>query len=251
MGIKITWYDNAAFKVDTGKDVLWFDPSLDKNLASPIKVRDINEPAKFVFTTHGHPGHFVNSVEITKRTGAIFIGSEELCSYILNKKLLPKEKVVSLNFGELKRIEDLEVYLFEPKHPELTPELIETLNQWGEVKTRNGGFIIQGRDFSLCHMGDCIYTDILQKLGEDFKIEIGMIPIQGKRHVDSLPEEAAENGVKIIKALKVKIVFPVIQYTKERNRVELLKHKFTEMKVSARIIFDRPGIVHTLIRGKQ
>jgi L-ascorbate metabolism protein UlaG (beta-lactamase superfamily) len=247
MNIKITWYDNAAFRVDTIKGTLWFDPSVNKNPASPIKVEEINEPAKFVFTTHGHPGHFLNSVEVTKRTGALFIGSEELCSYILNKRLLPKERVVSLIFGKSKSVGDLEVYLFEPEHPELSPDLIKSMDQWGGVKTRNGGFIVQGKDFSLCHMGDCIYTDIFQKLGEDFKIDIGMIPIQGKRHIESSPAEAAKNGAQIIKALKVKTIFPIIQYTKEQNRIEFLQKELKEMRLSARLIFDRPGVIHTLI----
>ena len=100
MTLKITWYDNAAFKVDTGDGVLWFDPSVNKNADSPIKVDDIKGPAKFVFTTHGDPGHFVNSVEITKKTGARFVGSKDLCDFILQNSQLPKEKLIPL---ELRR----------------------------------------------------------------------------------------------------------------------------------------------------
>jgi hypothetical protein len=77
MPVDITWYVNAAFQVDTGKEILWFDPSVNKNGASPIRVEDINEPADFVFTNYGDPGHFINSVEVASAgvTEFLFITS--------------------------------------------------------------------------------------------------------------------------------------------------------------------------------
>jgi L-ascorbate metabolism protein UlaG (beta-lactamase superfamily) len=246
MPLQITWYDNAAFRVTTPDGVLWFDPSVNKNADSPIKVDDIKEPAKFVFTTHGDPGHFVNSVEITQKTGARFVSSQDLCNFILSKAQLPKEKVVPLSFGETKKIDGLEVYLFEPEHPDLSPELKEIIQKWGGVETRNGGFVVRGKGFSLCLLGDCIYSDVFREVAKNFQIDIGMIPIQGKRHVDSTPEEAAENGALIVRDLKVKTLFPVIQFTKEQVRLNPLKRKLKEMGVEVRLIFDRPGTIHTL-----
>jgi L-ascorbate metabolism protein UlaG (beta-lactamase superfamily) len=246
MTLQITWYDNAAFRVDTGDEVLWFDPSVNKNADSPIKVDDINEPATFVFTTHGDPGHFVNSVEITQKTGARFVGSEDLCDFILRNKKLPKERLIPLAFGETKAIDGFKVYLFEAAHPELTPELKEIIAKWGGVGTRNGGLVVQGKKFSICILGDCIYSEVFKEIGQKFRVDIGMIPIQGRKHVDSTPEEAAENGALIVRDLKLKVLFPVIQYTKEQVRLDPLKRKLKDMKVETRLIFDRPGTVHTL-----
>ncbi len=192
MTLKITWYDNAAFSVDTGDGVLWFDPSVNKNDDSPIKVDDINEPATFVFTTHGDPGHFVNSVEITQKTGARFVGSEDLCDFILQNSQLPKEKLIPLNFGETKTIDGFKVHLFQATHPEITPEIREIIHKWGGVETRNGGLVVQGKKFSICILGDCIYSEVFKEIGQKFRVDIGMIPIQGRKHVDSTPEEAAE-----------------------------------------------------------
>lgn len=246
MTLQITWYDNAAFRVDTGDEVLWFDPSVNKNADSPINVDDINEPATFVFTTHGDPGHFVNSVEITQKTGARFVGSEDLCDFILRNKKLPKERLIPFAFGETKAIGGFKVYLFEATHPELTPELKEIVAKWGGVETRNGGLVVQGKKFSLCILGDCIYSEVFKEIGQKFRVDIGMIPIQGRKHVDSTPEEAAENGALIVRDLKLKVLFPVIQYTKEQVRLDPLKRKLKDMKVETRLIFDRPGTVHTL-----
>jgi L-ascorbate metabolism protein UlaG (beta-lactamase superfamily) len=246
MTLQITWYDNAAFRVADGRGIHWFDPSVNKNADSPIRVDDIRESAQFVFTTHGDPGHFVNSVEITKKTGARFVGSRDLCDFILQKGLLPEERCIALEFGKTKRIDDLEVYLFEAEHPELTPELREVIRKWGGVETRNGGLVIIGRGFSLCLLGDCIHSKVFQEVGRRFAIDIGMIPIQGRKHVDSSPEEAAENGAAIVRDLNLKVLFPVIQYTKEQVRVGPLKAKLQAMNLKTRVIFDRPGTVHTL-----
>ncbi len=246
MPLQVIWFDNAAFRVACGNDIFWFDPSVNKNADSPIRVGDIQEPAKLVFTTHGDPGHFVNSIEITQKTGARFVGSVDLCDFILRHGLLPKERCIPLAFGETQLIDGLEVHLFEAEHPELTPELMETIRKWGGVETRNGGFVVSGEEFSLCLLGDCIHSGVFREIGRRFSIEIGMIPIQGKRHVDSTPEEAAENGARIVRDLKLKVLFPVIQYTKEMIRLEPLKRIMKEMDLDTRIILDRPGTVHPL-----
>lgn len=247
MSLQVTWFDNAAFRVLTGEGVLWFDPSVNKNADSPIRVSDINETAKFVFTTHGDPGHFVNSVEVTQRTGARFVGSRDLCDFILQRGQLPRERLIPLEFGQSREIDGLEVYLFEADHPVLTPELRAVMAKWGgSAESRNGGFVVRSKTFSLCILGDCIYSDVFRGVGQRFSIDIGMIPIQGKMHVDSTPEEAAENGARIVRELKPKVLFPVIQYTKEQVRVGPLRRRLIELGVQTRMVFDRPGVVHTL-----
>jgi L-ascorbate metabolism protein UlaG (beta-lactamase superfamily) len=246
MPANITWYDNAAFRVDTGKEILWFDPSVNKNADSPIRVEDINEAADFVFTTHGDPGHFVNSADVARRTGARFVGCSELCDHILKKAQLPAERIVSLDVREPRQIDDLTVYLFEAVHPDLPPGLQEIVRKWGCVESRNTGIVVETRLFTLCILGDCIYSNVFEDIGRRFRIDIGMIPIQGKSHTDSAPEEAAENGARIVRALKVKTLLPVIQYSSEQNRLPPLIQKMEAMGLNTEIVFDRPGTVHTL-----
>jgi len=72
-----------------------------------------------------------------------------------------------------------------------------------------------------------------------------MIPIQGPSKGDPA-ETAAESGVKILKALKPKIVFPVLQYSKQKDRVYHLKQKMNELQLFPKIIFEKPGTEHTL-----
>jgi L-ascorbate metabolism protein UlaG (beta-lactamase superfamily) len=246
MPVDITWYDNAAFRVDTGKEILWFDPSVNKNTASPIRVEDINEPADFVFTTHGDPGHFVNSVEVAQRTGARFVGCKELCDHILKNGQLPAERLISLSICKTRQINGLNVYLFEALHPDLPPSLQEIVRKWGFVESPNTGIVVETRLFTLCILGDCIYSDVFEDIGRRFKIDIGMIPIQGKSHTDATPEDAAENGARIARALNVKNLFPVIQYAAEQKRIPALKQKMDAMGLKTKIFFDRPGKIHTI-----
>jgi L-ascorbate metabolism protein UlaG (beta-lactamase superfamily) len=225
----------------------WFDPSVNKNADSPIKTTDIQPPAELVFTTHGDPGHFVNSVEVTQRTGAKFVGSRDLCDFITKNEQLPPERLIPLEFGRQEKIGDIEVMLFEAEHPTLSPELLEVMAKWGgAVKSRNGGFVVKMKSLCLCLLGDCIYSDVFLDVRNRYEIDIGMIPIQGKLHVDSSPEEAAENGARIVAALQPKALFPVVQYTKEQVRIAPLQRRLRELGVETNLIFDRPGTVKTL-----
>ena len=245
MKVRVTWYDNAAFRLDREGETFWFDPAINKNPDSPIKVQDIREPAKFVFTTHGDPGHFVNSVEITKKTGARFVAPYDLCDHVLQQGLLPRDRVIPLGFDETKTLDDAEVYLFEAVHPELTPEVEETVRKWGGVPTRNGGFVVRWSDLTLCILGDCIPTAVFGELGRKFSIDLGMIPLQGKRK-RAAAEECAENGAAIVTDLRLKVLLPVIQYTREKSIVDLLRKKFEEAGTDTKLIFDKPGTSHTI-----
>jgi hypothetical protein len=46
--------------------------------------------------------------------------------------------------------------------------------------------------------------------------------------------------------LAPKVLFPVIQYTKEQVRLGPLQRRLNEMGMKTKLIFDRPGTAHTL-----
>jgi len=243
MPLHVTWYDNAAFKVTYGNKTLWFDPAINKNPGSPIKTTDLKERADYVLTTHGDPGHFVNSVEVTQKTDALFLSIGEVCDDVLNQKQLPDERVVYLNFGENKINDDIDVFVFEPEHPEMTEEIMKMMKQWGRLITKNGGFVVRIKNLTLCHMGDAVYSDIFTEVGRRFKIDIGLIPIMGVSK-GSPPKEAAASGVKILQALKPAIVFPVVQHSTQKERVEALIEAMEPLSLKIKIIFDKPGTEH-------
>ena len=244
MALTIIWFDNGAFRIGYRERVLWLDPSINKNPDSPIKTADLNEQADFVFTTHGDPGHFINSVEIAQKTGALFVAAEDLCQHVLEQQQMKKERIISLRFNERQRVDDLEVFVFEAQHPEQSEETLKIIAKWGGVKTRNAGFIIRMEDVTFCHMGDATYSSIFQEIGKEYTVDIGMIPIQGKMHGDPSLEEAVESGARIVEDLNPKFLLPVIQYTKQMNRIGPLKRRFEAPGVQIQLIFDKPGTAH-------
>jgi L-ascorbate metabolism protein UlaG (beta-lactamase superfamily) len=241
MSIAITWYDNAAFKVVCNKRILWFDPSINKNPDSPIKTSDLKEKADFVFTTHGDSGHFVNSVEMAIKTDSFFGAPEELCQYVLDQKQLGRERLIPLCFGENRIADDLNVFVFEAEHPELSQEILREMAKWGYLTTKNAGFIVRIGNINICHLGDAFYSDVFKQINRQFTIDIAMIPIQGKKTGASL-DEAVESAARIIGDLNPAIILPVIQYTKHMNRVEPLKKRLVELQIQSQVIFDKPGM---------
>jgi L-ascorbate metabolism protein UlaG (beta-lactamase superfamily) len=97
-----------------------------------------------------------------------------------------------------------------------------------------------------CLLGDCIHSEKFEEIGRKWDIDVGMIPVQGKRHVDSTPEEAAESGARIARDLRLKMLFPVIQYPGELTRIEPLKRRISEMGAPTQVIMDKPGTVHRM-----
>jgi len=246
MTLAITWFDNGAFRIAYRARVLWLDPSINKNPDSPIRTSDIDRPADFVFTTHGDPGHFINSVEIAQKTGAAFVAAEDLCQHVATQGQMPKERIIPLRFNELHRMEDMEVHVFEAEHPEQSEETLKIIAKWGGVKTRNAGFVIRMGRLTLCHLGDVVYSTVFQEIGRAYAVDVGMIPIQGRTHGDPCLEEAVESGARIVEDLKPKFLLPVIQYTRQKDRIAPLQRRLEASGVGTRIVFDKPGTLHEL-----
>jgi len=105
---------------------------------------------------------------------------------------------------------------------------------------------VQGNGYCFCLLGDCLHSEKFEEIGQRFDIDFGMIPVQGKRHINSTPEEAAESGARIARDLGLKVLFPVIQYQRELLRIEPLRRRLNEMGVLTKVIVDKPGTVHRL-----
>jgi len=161
----------------------------------------------------------------------------------LKKKKLPEDRVVRLKLGENRIGDEMDVFVFEPEHPEMTEEIIKMMAEWGQLVTRNAGFVVRIQNLTLCHMGDAVYSDIFKEVGRRFKIDVGLIPIMGVSK-GSPPKESAASGVKILQALKPSIVFPIVHHAKQKDRVDALIEQMKPLSLKTKIIFDKPGTDH-------
>jgi L-ascorbate metabolism protein UlaG (beta-lactamase superfamily) len=78
---RLTWHGHSTFTLETdGGRRIMFDPFLDDNPKSDLKVADV-ERLDYVLCSHGHFDHFGDAVALAKQTGATLVGTFELVSF--------------------------------------------------------------------------------------------------------------------------------------------------------------------------
>ena len=83
MAIRLTWYGQACFLIDTGDARLLIDPFITGNPMATIKSEDIS--ADYILVSHGHEDHLGDTLEIAKRTGAMVISNFEIHNWLMGQ----------------------------------------------------------------------------------------------------------------------------------------------------------------------
>ena len=80
--MKLTWFGHSAFRVEFGAARILIDPFLTGNPSFGGDAREASDSATHVLVTHGHNDHIGDAVEICRRTGAMAVGSAEVCDWL-------------------------------------------------------------------------------------------------------------------------------------------------------------------------
>ena len=80
MSFKLIWYGHAALGLETGGYKMLVDPFLSENPAASIEPDQV--AADFILISHGHGDHFGDTIEISKRTGALVISNFEIAEWM-------------------------------------------------------------------------------------------------------------------------------------------------------------------------
>ena len=83
MGIELTWYGHATFRLNIGGDLIWIDPFLADNAFAEVSPDEID--ADYIVITHGHGDHVGDAVSIARRTGALVISNFEICNWLTSQ----------------------------------------------------------------------------------------------------------------------------------------------------------------------
>jgi L-ascorbate metabolism protein UlaG (beta-lactamase superfamily) len=83
--MKVTWYGQSAFRIETGEAKILIDPFLSQN---PLWAKSWEGPAEgltHLLLTHGHNDHVGDAAAILKKTGAMLVSNFEVCMYLVGQ----------------------------------------------------------------------------------------------------------------------------------------------------------------------
>jgi len=184
--VRIRWLGHAGFEIGLEGRVVLVDPWLKENPKAPCKPSDL-EKVDLVCVSHDHPDHLGDSIEICKRTGAVFLSTYELASYAGEQGV---ERTAGMNIGGT--YEGLEG---------ITVTLVQAFHTAG--KGVPVGFIIRGEGKTVYHAGDTGLFGDMSLIGEIYGVDVALLPIGDYYTMGAL--EAAE----AVRLLKPKTVIPM------------------------------------------
>ncbi|MEJ2487257.1 MAG: metal-dependent hydrolase [Anaerolineales bacterium] len=80
MTTKYTFLGHGVHLIETNGTKLLVDPFFTNNPAAAISADEAE--ADYIFVSHGHGDHVGDTVEISKRTGALVIANAEICGWL-------------------------------------------------------------------------------------------------------------------------------------------------------------------------
>jgi len=204
--MKITYLGHAAFKVETGGKIIYFDPWIRGNPVCPITLDDVKR-ADLVLVSHDHGDHGLeDGIEICRRTGATLVGIYEISEYALSKGV----SAAGGNIGGTLEVKDVKVVI--------TPAL-HSCSRGTPV-----GFIVDAGEGGIYHAGDTGLFSEMEIIGRLYKPRVCLLPI-GSIYTMG-PVEAAEAARMLNPELVIPMhygTFPVLTGSAEEFMKEMEK----------------------------
>jgi L-ascorbate metabolism protein UlaG (beta-lactamase superfamily) len=143
--MKITYFGQSCFLVETQSTTLLFDPFISANpLAKDLPVDDIQ--AEYILLTHGHYDHVLDAEKIAKRCNATIISNFEIAKWYEAHgcKTLPMNHggVIEVDFGTVKFVNAV--------HSSVLPD--------GTYGGSAGGFVLYNTEACFYIAGDTALT---------------------------------------------------------------------------------------------
>jgi L-ascorbate metabolism protein UlaG (beta-lactamase superfamily) len=163
--MKLTYYGQSCFAVETGGKNLLFDPFITPNeLARHINVADIK--ADYVLLSHGHQDHTADAVRLAKQTGATVIAAFEVAMW-MNKQGI--EKYHPMNTGGKWTFDFGTVKCTNAVHSSNMPD--------GSYGANPMGFIVTTPEKTFYYSGDTALTMDMQLVPRWGKLDFAVLPI--------------------------------------------------------------------------
>lgn len=246
---EIRWHGHAAFSITTPKGkVILIDPWL-RNPKNPDAANKqdpmaLLTKADYILLTHGHGDHMGESVEISKKTGAILIANPELAMNMVKLRDFPANKINPMGIGGEITIADGEVTIAMTSAVHSSSVANPKADAADADRAYGGnpaGFVVIVKDGpTIYHTGDTAYFKDMETIGEQYQIDLALLNIGG--HYGMMPKMAAKAAV----AVKAKRAVPmhfgtfegIAQNTTEFSaELKRLKAAFYEMKPGETMLY--------------
>ncbi|HDI12205.1 MAG TPA: metal-dependent hydrolase [Candidatus Bathyarchaeota archaeon] len=210
---KIRWLGHAGFEIVLDGKIILIDPWLSGNPKAACKPSEITK-ADMVCVTHDHGDHMGDSIEICKRTGAVFLGTYELASMAQEKGV---KEVMGFNIGGTVNVKGIDITMVQAFH---------TCSNGSPT-----GFIIRGEGKTVYHAGDTGLFGDMKLIGELYKPDVALLPIGDYYTMGALQ---ASEAIRLIRP-KIAVpmhymTFPVLAQSADEF-INLVKEKTPEVKV--------------------
>ncbi|HBC87030.1 MAG TPA: MBL fold metallo-hydrolase [Lentisphaeria bacterium] len=175
----LCWLGQHSFALKLGKTIVYIDPYLSPSshrlFAPPVPAEELTN-ADIITGSHDHTDHIDRKVWPTlaaKSPNAVFVLPKTVKDSVQKETGIPENRLKGMNDGETIKIKDVTISAIPAAH-----EFLDYDEKTGLYP--HLGFIFEGNGVTLYHSGDCcIYEGIQAKLRK-WKIDIAMLPINGR-----------------------------------------------------------------------
>jgi L-ascorbate metabolism protein UlaG (beta-lactamase superfamily) len=223
--MKITFYGQSTFEIETAGKKLLFDPFISPNPAA--KNIDINSlKPDYILISHGHGDHVADLLQIQKSSGAIVICIAEIAGWLGGKGV---DNAHGMNIGGGYNFDFGRVKMVNAVHSSTLPD--------GSAGGNPAGFVIYSEGKAIYFAGDTALTYDMKLLADE-KLDWAILPIGDNYTM------GADDAIKACSFINCKNVigmhydtFPVIKI--DKNEVQA---KFTKAGLNLKL----PGIGESL-----
>ncbi len=221
--MEITWLGHSTFLLEDGGTKVLMDPFLSAN---PKAARQPGEvECDVIVQTHGHQDHYLDTVDIARRTGATVVAIVELANEIAAKGV---EDVRDPNLGGTVRFDWGWVKLVPAWHTAVTPD--------GTPHTPAGALVhLGGR--TVYHLGDtALFSDLALVARRGDPIDVALVPIGGHYTMDRIDAVTAVEFVAPRRVVPCHYgTFPPIETDAQQFKADV------EAQTEAEVVVLEPG----------
>jgi L-ascorbate metabolism protein UlaG (beta-lactamase superfamily) len=200
--VELIYLGHSAFEITNGEKSLLIDIGLSGNHLCKSQLTDI-------LVTHGHADHLGNSVEISKKTGAVITTVFELANYCA----LKGAKIKGINLGAWLDFGWFRAIFLPAFHSSSTND--------GVYAGCATGILIEIEGKRFFHAGDTCLNSEMKVLKKVFKPDIALLPVGGTFTMDIEQASIASEWIGAEKIIPMHYnTFPQIEVN-----IELFKQK--------------------------